>query len=387
VTEPVPADGQGWSALGALAQAVGERYGLSLNACAPEGVERRLRYRMAERSLDRVEDYAEYLLYGGDVAAWDALVETLTVNEPHPLARVADWSPIKDLDSHPRWGTWIGGGPGPFRCLSAGCGTGEEVHSLAAALSDVAARTPSFDFEVIGVDLSERALRAARRGAGDSPRTRVRFARANLCAKGSLAPLGMFDLIVARGVLPVLLPEGRQAALANLVAALPPGGILLLGRDDSPAEVDADVAPIRWGDRCAYERLGSVKPPPHPDENRGPEPRTALVAHRSAVVRSWLRILLEHRGYRVDEAPDGLRALEHAVVERPRERYLIEWTLPVHGGPFVVERLGERAAAGVIFLSPREWEGSDPDRPQGARIVPLPLTELELDLALSPQSI
>ncbi len=400
--------------IGALAYAVGERFGLSLKECTPEGVERRLRFRMADRAFTRVEDYAEYILHSQDGAAWEALLETLTANESRIFGEPADFAPIFEFDSDPRWSRYVRSpvGAGRFRCLSAACGTGEEAYSLAIALSEVAARAPRLTFEVLGADLSARAIAAARRAvypasrASSLPedltaryltsldktvsaqglRSNVRFARVNLCEPDALGLLGEFDLIVARDFLPVLTDEGRRVALTNLAHALKPGGVLLLGPGDSPGEMDLGLFPIRWGERHAYERPSEVVEPAGESEARSPEPMTALVAHRSPLARAWLKLLLEQGGYRVEEAPDGLRALERAVVQ-PCARYLLELTLPAHGGPFVAERLTRLngvPASAVTYVSPRDVAALDPGcTPAGARIVPLPLGVRDLDAALA----
>src|SRR5262245_64838236 len=111
--------------LDALEERLGEVLGLSLPECAPEGVLPRLRFRIQDRALDGPEAYAEYLLHSGDSAAWEALAETLTANESRIFGSPGDFTPLLEAGSRVA---------GPYRCLSAGCGTGEEAYSLALAL-------------------------------------------------------------------------------------------------------------------------------------------------------------------------------------------------------------------------------------------------------------
>jgi|GEM_PF-2031858 len=389
--------------LDALEKRLGELLGLSLPECAPEGVLPRLRYRIQDRALDGPEAYAEYLLHSDDPAAWEALAETLTANESRVFGSPGDFAPLLDAASDPG-GSRARIGAGPYRCLSAGCGTGEEAYSLAIALAEIRSRDPSFAFEVIGVDLSARAVAKARRGIypasrGDSiPRdlrdryfltrddeivatplqSQVRFARLNLCESDSLLPLGSFDLILARGFLPSLTGEGRRTALENMTRALEPGGVLLLGPGDSIGETDLGLCPVRWGGRHAYER-----PSPGPSVPRlevggdAPDPDLALVAHRSTVARAWVRILLEQRGLRVEEAPHGVGALERAATGRPPSLFLLERTLPPRGGEWVAERLpglGVVDPRSILYLSPSE---------AGPASLGLPLTRRSLDEALA----
>ena len=396
-----------------LERRVGEKLGLSLKECAPEGLAQRLRFRIQDRALDGVEAYAEHLLYSDDVAAWEDLAETLTANESRVFGAPDDFAPLFDISSDLPWSRYARPGAGPFRCLSAACGTGEEAYSLAIALAEGSARAPAFEFEVIGADLSAKAIASARRAAyprgraaslpreileryftereggivAESLRPHVRFARLNLCEPDSLRPLGTFDLILARDFLPVLTSDGRRTALENLSRALGPRGILLLGPGDSIGESDLGLTPVRWGDRYAYE-----KPDPESGPARGgapgedPDPGTALVAHRSSLVRAWVRILLEQRGFVVDEAPDGMRVLERAVTGPPPGVYLLERTLPPQGGPWVADRLLRRGAARaevLVFLAPGGSAESDgPSTDARPRVIELPLSSRDLDAVL-----
>jgi chemotaxis methyl-accepting protein methylase/CheY-like chemotaxis protein len=312
-----------------------------------------------------------------------------------------DFAPLLEMASDPDWPK-ARTGAGTFRCLSAGCGTGEEAYSLAIALAETRARSPAFSFEVIGADLSARAVARARRGvypasrgetippelrgryfteqdqeiAADALKPHVRFARLNLCEPDSLLPLGAFDLILARGFLSSLTAEGRRAALANLAHALIPGGILLLGPEDSIGESDLGLSPIRWGARVAYEaaalepRAARVR-----DTEESPDPGLALVAHRSALARGWIRILLEQRGLRVEEAAHGVGALERVALGRTPSFFFLERTLPPKGAPWVLERL-----AGLGVTSPEVVVQLSP----GGSGATLPLTPADLDLLLEP---
>jgi chemotaxis methyl-accepting protein methylase len=140
-----------------------------------------------------------------------------------------------------------------LRGWSAGCASGEEAYSIAACLLNMT--PPGTRVEVLGTDLHEGRLEAARRGvygnwsrreAGpllhplyqeltegrvsilDSVRAVVRFAQGNL-----LEPLaethGSFDVIFCRNVLTYFSPDAVQVALGHLARALVPGGFLLLG--------------------------------------------------------------------------------------------------------------------------------------------------------------
>ncbi|HEY2925134.1 MAG TPA: CheR family methyltransferase [Candidatus Eisenbacteria bacterium] len=396
----------------ALEKRLAETRGLSLKECAPEGVAQRLRNRIQDRAFDSLEAYAEYLLYGAGSRAWDDLVETLTANESRVFGEPGDFSPLFEMASDPGRPR-ARGDPGRFRCLSAGCGTGEEAYSLAIALAEAGSRSAAFEFEVIGVDLSARAVAIARRASYPASRAApiptelreryfterdgeivasalrpyVRFARVNLCESDALLCLGTFDLVLARGFLSSLTPDGRRTALENLSRALVPGGVLLLGKGDSIGASDLGLVPIPWGDRYAYEL-----PDPESESARAmgaqepPDPELALIAHRSPLVRAWVRILLEQHGLVVEEAPHGIQALERVAAGRAPSLVLLERTLPPRGGPWVLERLeglGIVKPGVVVFLSP--GEPAAPDSGSARAELPslsLPLTRRNLDAAL-----
>jgi chemotaxis methyl-accepting protein methylase len=177
---------------------------------------------------------------------------------------------------------------------SAGCATGEEAWSLAATLR--AAAPPDCGVEVLGTDLVERRLRAARAATyrpwslrPDGPllyplldhpgdafitdrtitdttiseaavtdtalteppitilpalRSLVRFQAHDL---RDPAPAGPFDVVLCRNVLVYLSAEAARLALRNLAAAVAPGGALVLGALD-----EAQALP-------SFERIGPAE--------------------------------------------------------------------------------------------------------------------------------
>jgi chemotaxis protein methyltransferase CheR len=153
---------------------------------------------------------------------------------------------------------WMAAGPrSSIRAWSAGCATGEEPYSIAACLLDLLPWPRTVNVDVLGTDLLERNLVAARAGKygmwsrrpsgpmlhpvfKDSSRERVeiddrvrevtRFEEHNLLQD---AP-GQFDLIFCRNVLVYFSPEAVRAVVRRLAQALAPGGALLFGSMDIP---------------------------------------------------------------------------------------------------------------------------------------------------------
>jgi chemotaxis protein methyltransferase CheR len=182
---------------------------------------------------------------------------------------------------HPEQFRWVAGrllpallesGRTSITAWSAGCATGEEAYSIAACLLDLLPFPRTATVEVLGTDLLERNLAAARkaeygswsrRPSGpllhpafeDAERDRVAIARAvrevtrfeehNLLEP----PPGQFDLIFCRNVLVYFSPEAIRTAVRHLAKALTPGGALLFGPMDvsepPPGLVPADPAELQ----------------------------------------------------------------------------------------------------------------------------------------------
>ncbi len=186
-------------------------------------------------------------LLAGEKGAVAALIEQSVVGESyffrHPEQTAAFERFARD---HPE----------PLRIWSAGCASGEEPYSLAMALLE-AGRAAGRD-RILATDVSERALdraRAARYGPwslrrlpdgvrrrwfrGEAPplevaaevRALVGFERHNLVTDP--AP-GEFDVVVCRNVLIYFEATTAVEVLYKLVAAVRPGGHLLLGPVELP---------------------------------------------------------------------------------------------------------------------------------------------------------
>ena len=164
------------------------------------------------------------------------------------------------------------GGP-PIRLWSAGCAGGQETYSLALAVEDAGPGVPAAGIEILGTDLSERALEKAQAGLYTqfevqrglpirllaqhfepkdelwalSPRIRsmVRWRRLNLNAE--FRALGHFDIVLCRYVLNGMTAPARRRALEQLAGALTPGGYLVLGSGETTQELNGAFKPLEDG--------------------------------------------------------------------------------------------------------------------------------------------
>ena len=143
---------------------------------------------------------------------------------------------------------------------SAGCSTGQEVYSLAMLFAEQAERWQGWTIDIIGTDVSHRAIATARsglysqfevqRGLGvtqmlrhfdetprgwlvrDDVRRMVRFAQGNLLT-GQHPGRIPFDLVLCRNVLLYFDRQVRTQAFARLSSAVMPDGFLMLGAGET----------------------------------------------------------------------------------------------------------------------------------------------------------
>ena len=142
---------------------------------------------------------------------------------------------------------------------SAGCSTGQEVYSLAMLFAEQKDRWHGWTIELLGTDVSHRAINAARSGLysqfevqrglgvtqmlrhfdetangwqiGEDQRWIVQFRQHNLL--GPHPGRQPFDLVLCRNVLLYFERETRSAAFDRLANAVAPDGFLMLGAGET----------------------------------------------------------------------------------------------------------------------------------------------------------
>ena len=142
---------------------------------------------------------------------------------------------------------------------SAGCSTGPEVYSLAMLFNEQAERWKGWTIDILGTDVSHRAINAARsgcysqfevqRGLGvtqmlrhfdetprgwqvrEDVRGKVRFHQHNIL--GPFPGRMPFDLVLCRNVLLYFDRQVRTQAFARLSSAVMPDGFLMLGAGET----------------------------------------------------------------------------------------------------------------------------------------------------------
>ncbi|MEE4207322.1 MAG: protein-glutamate O-methyltransferase CheR [Erythrobacter sp.] len=155
---------------------------------------------------------------------------------------------------------------------SAGCSTGQEVHSLAMLFAEQRDRWAGWSIDILGTDVSHKAIRAARgglysqfeiqRGLGvaqmlrhfeetpagwqiqEDVRRVTRFQQHNILSEPPLRQ--QVDLVLCRNVLLYFDQPTRRRAFSRLAGALAPDGFLMLGAGETVVgQTDAFIAADR----------------------------------------------------------------------------------------------------------------------------------------------
>jgi chemotaxis protein methyltransferase CheR len=261
-----------------LADAVNRRIGFR-----PADVMNKISSCLATIETSDRSAYAHRLMMSqpGDLA-WNAFVELMLVHETYFFRHPAQIELLSDLvlprlDAERRQAA-----RGSLLAWTAGCSTGEESWTMALTAAH-AHGGGSVPLTVLGTDISETAIAAARSGsyrrlhALDSfraiPLWAVRhFAGlseghvwqvpANLRRDVSFLchnlldppPLGGADLVLCRNTLIYFDEAANRRAQANLAAALRPGGVLVLGPADTLRHPQG-FEPIETAAATVYRKL------------------------------------------------------------------------------------------------------------------------------------
>jgi chemotaxis protein methyltransferase CheR len=262
-----------------LAGLVEERAGIHYTERDRELFAGKLLARAAEAGFASALDYYYFLRYDDpDRREFDALVEMLTVHETYFFREADQLTILCDQVLCARASTSARSADGssqgaPVRVWCAAAATGEEPLTLAMLLDE---RGVLGDVEIVASDISNRALSRAREGryAGRSlravegrgitrwlepvgeamtPRAPLRqavtYQRLNLVDAAAVSALGTFDAIVCRNVLIYFSDDAVRGVIAAMVAALRPGGVILVGASESL---------LRFGTMLACEERGGA---------------------------------------------------------------------------------------------------------------------------------
>lgn len=241
-------------------------------------IERRVADRIARSDCPNVAAYLALL--AGSSAEREKLINAFTVNETyfyreeHQLAAISTQI-LPEIVADKRPGDLV-------RIWSMPCSTGDEAYSIAIWLLENWPLVDAYNIEIVGSDIDTAAIAQARDGRYspralarlpehivdayfepehrfrrkiiDDLRESVRFVPANLFDRASLAPVGMFDIILCRNLLIYFDDQSRGVAAANLFDCLHSGGFLLLGHSESMARITDRFTMVRLEDAIVYRK-------------------------------------------------------------------------------------------------------------------------------------
>ena len=255
-----------------------------------------------------------------------------------------------------------------LRIWSVPCATGEEPYSIAIWLLENWPEVDVQDIEIIGSDIDTQCTAAAAEGeygtralmrlspqlvekyfvpAGKDRwrvvpelRQSVQFSSANITKASETRQHGIFDVIFCRNVLIYFDDASRRVAAENLFEALAPGGFICLGHTESMSRISPLFEVRRFADAIVYQR-------PLAGGNGGRSmaetaSKRILVVDDASLVRRYYRDALERAGFEVDEALNGVEALEKLLAE-PADLLIVDVNMPQMDGFTFLRSLRQQA--------------------------------------------
>ena len=273
-----------------VARLLKDQTGLVLTRDKAYLVENRLQSVVREH---RFADLAELMseVRGGNPAAITDLIDAMMSKE---TGFFRDWKPFKHLAEvvlpnlrRARLSKRS------FRILCAGCGSGQEVYSVAMQILEEAQHFAGWRVEIVGVDISASAITSAERGVynqfeaqrglpirrllrhftkdgsgwriNDNLRRMVSFRVWNILE--DMVPLGRFDIVLCRNVLIAFDQQTKVATLQKLARQLTDDGVLYVGVNES-------VTGVSGAFRVIASNLGI-----YAAQREGLQPSHSMAAH------------------------------------------------------------------------------------------------------------
>jgi chemotaxis protein methyltransferase CheR len=254
-----------------IARLIGDTVGIRLTPEKRVTVEGRLRKRVRALGLSGLQEYCRMVFDGGGLdREFPSLVDVITTNKTDFFRESDHFTLLRsrlapDLLARRRVARPL------LKLWSAASSTGAEAYTIAMVLADMADGGASFDFAVLGTDISTEVLETAKQAvypvefAAPVPpglrrflltartprmrgkvrvapeiRRRVGFRRLNLMDKAYGIDSDV-DVVFLRNVLIYFDREDQAAVIRRILSHVRPGGYLLLGH----AETMAGGEPVR----------------------------------------------------------------------------------------------------------------------------------------------
>lgn len=242
-------------------------------------LERRLSRRLKLHQLDDFRDYYRFLLYDRKRdEELMCIIDLLTVNETfffreqNQLKAFSDeiLPELRETNKETR----------RIRIWSAGCSTGEEPYTIAMLVLEYG-YLYGWDIEILGSDINQRVLAAARRGAyrknsfrstgssfvdkyfteengsftiSEEVKRLVSFSCLNLLDPFKAKFVGKMDVIFCRNVLIYFDQHARKKVVDTFYDSIVEGGYLLLGHAESLMNISTSFALRHLKNDMVYQK-------------------------------------------------------------------------------------------------------------------------------------
>jgi chemotaxis protein methyltransferase CheR len=259
-----------------------ERFGLYFDDGQRHTLRARLATRVSSLDLMSFEDYYHYLRFGPQRSEeLSRMASHLTNNETYFFREQPQLNVLQDHVLKAIKERKARTGERTLRLLSAGCSTGEEIHTLAMIVYDSGQFFWNWEVDLVGMDVDAAALEKARRGVyfhnsfrGLAPAVRerhftregsgervkeplrrmIRFRQGNLMELHSFDALYPVDAILCRNVLIYFSDQAIRKVVDHFWRALAPEGYLLLGHAESLSRITDMFTPIRFPGAMIYQK-------------------------------------------------------------------------------------------------------------------------------------
>lgn len=246
-------------------------------------LESRLAGRVRETGCRSFGDYLFSLRYGNDEKEFSSLFKAVTICETSFFRDMEQLDVVNNgllnglLEEKRREGI------SKLRFWSAACSSGEEPYTMAMYLLERRSLLGGLDIEILGSDINEAVLAAARKGVygnysvkhtpgnylnryfvsnGDGtysvkPEVKqlVRFANLNLYDVQRLKLMKGMDIIFCRNVLIYFDDDSKRKVVSALYDCLNPGGYLVIGRAESLHNLTRAFRPVTVDKMFFYKKV------------------------------------------------------------------------------------------------------------------------------------
>jgi len=259
--------------LGRIVRLVYDRSGITLHEGKKSLVVARLQKRLRAHGFPSFGEYLKHVETDASGEEVVALLDAIATNHTYFFREEQHFDLL--VKTAEQWQAQHGSAP--FRIWSAACSTGEENYTMTMALVD---RVPGLEFQIMGSDISTKALAAAKAGvykmAGVQglPREVLRkhfekglgaqegFARVSAAVRRrntfrhlnllEIANLGeRYEVIFCRNVMIYFDKIVQQRVVAMLERHLEPGGLLFISHSES---LNGLTHGLRWIAPAVYQR-------------------------------------------------------------------------------------------------------------------------------------